>query len=76
MILEPKKIKSATVSPFFSLPICHEVMGPDAMNLIFRMLSFNPDFSPAEGGKDFFLSIDCPAPSFPAYINRSFLVPM
>ena len=33
-ILEPKKIKSVTVSivsPF----ICHEVMGPDAMILVF-----------------------------------------
>ena len=29
--LEPKKIKSATVSP----SICHEVMGPDAMILVF-----------------------------------------
>ena len=25
--------------------ICHEVMGPDAMILIFRMLSFKPTFS-------------------------------
>ena len=31
VILEPQKIKSATVSPF----ICHEVMGPDDMILIF-----------------------------------------
>ena len=31
VILEPRKIKSATVSPF----ICHEVMGPDAMILVF-----------------------------------------
>ena len=34
VILEPQKIKSATVStvsPF----ICHEVMGPDAMILVF-----------------------------------------
>ena len=34
VILEPNKIKSATVStvsPF----ICHEVMGPDAMILVF-----------------------------------------
>ena len=31
VILEPKKIKSATVSP----TICHEVMGPDAMILVF-----------------------------------------
>ena len=31
VILEPKKIKSATVSP----SICHEVMGLDAMILVF-----------------------------------------
>ena len=44
MILEPKKIKFATVSivsPF----ICYEVMGPDAMILVFRILSFKPTFS-------------------------------
>ena len=29
--LEPRKIKSATVSP----SICHEVIGPDAMVLVF-----------------------------------------
>ena len=34
VILEPRKIKSATVSP----SICHEVMGPDAMILVFWML--------------------------------------
>ena len=44
VILEPKKIKSAIVSTF-SLSICHEVMGLDAMILIFRMLSFKPAFS-------------------------------
>ena len=32
MILEPKKIKSATVSTFPSC-ICHEVVGLDAMNV-------------------------------------------
>ena len=31
VIWEPKKIKSATVSP----SICHELMGPDAMILVF-----------------------------------------
>ena len=31
VILEPPKIKSATVSP----SICHEMMGPDAMILVF-----------------------------------------
>ena len=34
VILETKKIKSATVSTVFS-SICHEVMGPDAMILVF-----------------------------------------
>jgi len=43
MILEPKKIKSVTVS-IVSLPICHEVMGPNAIILLFWMLSFKPDF--------------------------------
>ena len=38
VILEPRKIKSATVSTV-SPSICHEVMGPDAMILVFRMLS-------------------------------------
>ena len=34
VILEPKKIKSVTVS-IFSPTICHEVMGPYAMILVF-----------------------------------------
>ena len=34
VILEPKKIKSVTVS-IVSLSVCHEVMGPDAMILAF-----------------------------------------
>ena len=34
VILEPKKIKSLTVSTV-SPSICHEVMGPDAMILVF-----------------------------------------
>ena len=41
VILEPRKIKSDTVSPSIS----HEVMGPDAMIFIFWMLSFKPTFS-------------------------------
>ena len=44
VILEPPKIKSATVSTV-SPSICHEVMGPDAMILVFWMLSFKPTFS-------------------------------
>ena len=44
VILEPKKIKSVT-APTFSLSICHEVMGPDAMILVFRMFIFKPAFS-------------------------------
>ena len=43
LILEPKKIKSVTVS-IVSPSICHEVKRPDAMILIFWMLSFKPDF--------------------------------
>ena len=44
VILEPQKIKSLTVS-IISPSICHEVMGPDAMILVFWMLSFKPIFS-------------------------------
>jgi hypothetical protein len=43
VILEPKKMKSATVS-IVSSSICPEVMGSDAMNLVFRMLSFSQFF--------------------------------
>ena len=43
VILETPKIKSATVSTV-SPSICHEVMGPDAMILVFWMLSFKPLF--------------------------------
>ena len=39
MILEPKKIKSVTVSTF-APSICHEVMGLDAISLVFRKLCF------------------------------------
>ena len=44
VIFEPKKIKSVTVSTF-SPSICHEVMGPDVMILVFWKLSFKPAFS-------------------------------
>ena len=44
VILEPKKIKSVTVS-IVPPSICHEVMGPGAMILGFWMLSFKPAFS-------------------------------
>ena len=44
VILEPQKIKSATVSTV-SPSISHEVMGLDAMIFIFWMLSFKPTFS-------------------------------
>ena len=39
LTLEPKEIKSVTDSNFS--PICYEVMGLDAMILVFWMLSFN-----------------------------------
>ena len=41
VILEPRKIKSATASP----SIWHKVKGLDAMIFIFWMLSFKPTFS-------------------------------
>ena len=44
VILEPKKIKSLTVS-IVSPSICHEVIGLDAMILVFWMLSVKPAFS-------------------------------
>ena len=44
VILEPLKVKSATVSTV-SPCISQEVMGPDAMILVFWMLSFKPTFS-------------------------------
>ena len=44
VILEPKKLKPDTIS-IVSPSICHEVMGPDAMILVFWVLSFKPTFS-------------------------------
>ena len=44
VILEPQKIKSDTASTV-SPSISHEVMGPDAMILVFWMLSFKSTFS-------------------------------
>ena len=44
VILEPKKIKSVTVS-IVSPSICHEVMELDAMSLVSWMFHFKPTFS-------------------------------
>ena len=44
VILEPPEIKSVTVS-IVSPSICREVVGLDAMILVFWMLSFKPTFS-------------------------------
>ena len=41
VILEPRRKKSVTVS-IFSPSIYHEVMGLDAMILVFQMLNFKP----------------------------------
>ena len=43
VILEPKKLKSVTVS-IVCPSVCHEVIGPDAMIIIFGMLSLNQLF--------------------------------
>ena len=40
VILEPKKIKSVTLSP----PICHDVVGSDATILVFSMLALSQLF--------------------------------
>ena len=61
VILEPKKIKSVTVSTF-SPSICHEVIGPDAMILVFWMLVLSQLFhcllSPSSRGS---LVLQCSA---------------
>ena len=44
VILEPKKIKSVTVS-CVSPSICYQMMGVDAMIFVYWMLSFKPAFS-------------------------------
>ena len=44
VILEPRKIKPATVSTVYP-SICHELMGSDATILVFWMLSFKPTSS-------------------------------
>ena len=44
VILETKKIKSVTASTF-PPSVCHVVMEPDALILVFWMLSFKPTFS-------------------------------
>ena len=49
VILEAKKIKSVTVSTV-SPSIFHEMMGPDAMILVFWTLSFKPALSPSSRG--------------------------
>ena len=43
LVLEPPKMKSVTVSTV-SPYICHEVMGLDAIILVFLMVSFKPAF--------------------------------
>ena len=62
VILEPKKMKSVTLSTF-SPSICHEVMGPDAMIFIFWMLSFKPTLKTKEKSFSLFSS---------TFINRHF----
>ena len=44
MILEPKEIKSVMVS-IVSPSICHEMMGADAIIIVFSMLNLKPAFS-------------------------------
>ena len=57
VILEPPKIKSATVSTV-SPSTFHEVMAPDALIFVFWMLSFKPTFS-FSSLKDKFILFRC-----------------
>ena len=59
VILEPKKIKSVTIS-IVSPSIHHEVMVLDAMILVFWMLSFKPTFSLSSFIKRLFSSLLLP----------------
>ena len=63
VILELKK-KSDTVSTV-SPSISHEVMGPDAMILVFWMLSFKPTFSQSLSHVRLCIPMDCSTPGFP-----------
>ena len=56
VILEPPKIKSDTVSTV-SPSISHEVMGPDAMILVFWMLSFKPPFTLSLSSRGFLVPL-------------------
>ena len=79
VILENPKIKSATVSTVSSF-ICHEVMGPYTLILVFWMLSFKPTFSlssftfikrPSSVFSKYICSLDpfCPSLAATAVIN-------
>ena len=57
VILEPPKIKSDTVSTV-SPPVSHEVMGPDAMILVFWILSAKPTFSPRARHPEMWSQVD------------------
>ena len=67
VILEPKKIKSVTVS-IVSPSICHEVMGLDAMILVFWMLSFKPAFSLSS--RDEYFCLENPTNSMKRFICK------
>ena len=62
VILEPRKIKSVTVS-IVSPSICHEVMGPDATMLVLR--SGAAFFHPPEGSVLLCLILSLPFGIFP-----------
>ena len=74
VILEPKKIQSVIVS-IVSPSISHEVMEPDAMVLVFWMLTFKPVFSFSSftfmPGAFFRSSLPSPGIPFPHFSLRS-----
>ena len=58
VILEPSKLKSVIASTF-PPSICHEVMGPDTMILVFGMLSFRPAFPLSSHPQEAEISLHC-----------------
>ena len=78
VILEPPKVKSLTVS-IISPSICHEVMGPDAMILVFWMLSlsqlFHSPLSISSRGSLVLLHFTAISVMSPAYLRLVIFLP-
>ena len=78
VILEPKERKSVTASTF-PPSVCHEVMGPDAMMLVFWIFDFNQLFhcplSPSSRGSLVPLSLSAIKVVSSAYLRLLIFLP-